>query len=128
MFTIEYIKTKLVTCNIIIIIYIIIIVYCRENDHQTLLRLCEQESNNNEVGNIQFDDSFAEKVVRFLMCEELVVYIVTFTKFTQSVEGRLELLRQAIKRYRDAQNYFALKVSLDFMCTYTHCITLCLVC
>ena len=26
---------------------------------------------------IQFDDSFAEKVVRFLMCEELVVYIVT---------------------------------------------------
>ena len=36
--------------------------YCRENDHQTLLRLCEQESNNNEIGNIQFDDSFAEKV------------------------------------------------------------------
>lgn len=36
--------------------------YCRENDHQSLLRLCEQESNNNEVGHIQFDHSFVEKV------------------------------------------------------------------
>ena len=30
---------------------------------------------------------------------------------SQSVEGQMELLRQAIKRYRDAQNHFALKVS-----------------
>ena len=36
--------------------------YCRENDRQTLLRLCDQESNNNEIGNIQFEDSFMEKV------------------------------------------------------------------
>ena len=30
-----------------------------------LLRLCDQESNNNEIGNIQFDDSFDEKVQKF---------------------------------------------------------------
>ena len=31
-----------------------------------LLRLCDQESNNNEIGNIQFDDSFDEKVQKFM--------------------------------------------------------------
>ena len=38
-----------------------------------LLRLCDQESNNNEIGNIQFDDSFEEKVQKF-MYKELVIY------------------------------------------------------
>lgn len=34
-----------------------------------LLRLCDQESNNNEIGNIQFDDSFDEKVQKFMFYE-----------------------------------------------------------
>ena len=58
------------------------------------------------------------------MYGELIIHI---RYFTQSVEGRLDLLRQAIKRYKDAQNYFALKVSLKFhqINVYIHyCITM----
>ena len=38
-----------------------------------LLRLCDQESNNNEIGNIQFDDSFDEKVQKFMFYEMAMV-------------------------------------------------------